>query len=129
MIIALLLFWFIISGNFSEFFIVAAIFSVCIVIFIDQRLFSKISLKLSLQHLLNFISLLKEMLSSGLYVAKIILFNRNIIAESNWVDISEVSDFAQVNRANAITLTPGTMSMKIKNDQILVHSIKAESLK
>ena len=127
MIIILLLFWFILSSELSAFFIVAACLCAFSVTFIDKKLFTKLPFKPSLKHLFGFLSLLKDMLISGFYVAKIIFFNKKIISSSEWINIPKMSEFAKVAKANAITLTPGTMSMDIKNDQILVHSIKENS--
>ncbi|UCE62701.1 MAG: Na+/H+ antiporter subunit E, partial [Nitrospirota bacterium] len=42
------------------------------------------------------------------------------------VKASQASDLGKIVFANSITLTPGTVSMSVKNDEIEVHAITQE---
>jgi multicomponent Na+:H+ antiporter subunit E len=44
-----------------------------------------------------------------------------------WVPATQRTDVGKVIYANSITLTPGTVSVEIENDRILVHAITREA--
>lgn len=71
--------------------------------------------------------LAKEIVSSNVEVAKIILskkmpLKRNVIT----VAAGPKSQLGKVILANSITLTPGTVSVKMEGDQIMVHALSFE---
>lgn len=149
----LLIFWLICSGQFSLFFAVAASLSILATIVIYKKLFTSSTCSISevipeedavfdrrsyelrnmdMHHSPFFfyifiIKLLKEMFISSMKVAKII-----------WLDYEEIKPYCvlievesldirdQVIQANSITLTPGTMSLELKDNKILVHAINAK---
>ncbi|MEE8517102.1 MAG: Na+/H+ antiporter subunit E, partial [Alphaproteobacteria bacterium] len=49
-----------------------------------------------------------------------------ITPELFWMKASQKTDVGRVIHANSITLTPGTVSVEVEGDSILVHSITAE---
>lgn len=126
MIIALFIFWIILSGQWTVFFITTAIGSVCFTIWVDKKLFPSLSIKPKLKWLILIIKLFTDMLISSFSVMKIIWLNQKISSSVAWVDNIYSEKFAQIAYANAITLTPGTMSMDLKNDKILVHTLKVK---
>ena len=73
--------------------------------------------------------LIKEMIVANIDVTRRLLrwkipLQRNMIH----VDAKQKSELGRVIFANSITLTPGTVSVKVNGDKILVHSISlAES--
>lgn len=71
--------------------------------------------------------LAKEIVVSNIAVAKIILapkmeLHRNMVE----VDANQKSELGKVILANSITLTPGTVSVNLKDDKILVHALSFE---
>ena len=71
--------------------------------------------------------LLKEIVESNITVAKIIL-SRDMNLRRNLVTVpaGPKSELGKVILANAITLTPGTVSVKMEGDEILVHALSFE---
>lgn len=71
--------------------------------------------------------LAKEIVRSNLAVAKIILspvmpLRRNLVT----VPADQKSAIGRVILANSITLTPGTVSVRLEGDEILVHGLSIE---
>ena len=71
--------------------------------------------------------LTKEVIVSNIEVTKIILspkmpLHRNLIE----VTAGPKSEIGRVILANSITLTPGTVSIKLEDDKILVHALSFE---
>jgi multicomponent Na+:H+ antiporter subunit E len=132
MILFLLLFWVILSGQISIFFVITACLSVMITIFIDKKLFtiSPIFLRLNWRWLLFAGHLLKAMFASTYMVIKIIWLNpKGVKPVHVLLDAQSENTTTQVMQTNCITLTPGTMSMNIENDKILVHAVSDEAIK
>lgn len=126
--IILLLFWFICSGQFSTFFVISALTSVFLVSFINKKLFSahytKITYLVSIPYV---IKLLRDMFVSSLRVSKIIWFDLEKVKPCcRFIDTESLDVKDQVIQANSITLTPGTMSLHLKGNKILVHAINIE---
>ena len=71
--------------------------------------------------------LIKEVIKANLDVTRIILskempLHRNMVT----VKASQKSELGRVILANSITLTPGTVSVGIQGDRILVHALSFE---
>ena len=71
--------------------------------------------------------LAKEIVASNITVAKIILspkmnLKRNLVT----VPAGPRTELGKVMLANSITLTPGTVSVKMEGDEILVHALSLE---
>jgi multicomponent Na+:H+ antiporter subunit E len=72
--------------------------------------------------------LLKEILLSNLAVAKVILSPRlPIHPRILRVSASQKTQVGQVIYANSITLTPGTVTLDVRDGQFLVHALTTES--
>ena len=71
--------------------------------------------------------LAKEIVVSNIEVAKIIL-SRKMPIKRNLVTVpaGPKSSLGKVILANSITLTPGTVSIKMEDDEILVHALSFE---
>ncbi len=65
-----------------------------------------------------------EIVKSNIAVAKIIL-SRQMPLQRNLVTVTahQQSEIGRVILANSITLTPGTVSVWMEDDQILVHAL------
>lgn len=124
--IALFTFWIILCGELTMFQLVAACISIMFIILVENKLLPLIKLNFSFHYIKLIIQLFKDMLISALYVMKIIWFNKKIEINVEWVENKGIGEFAKIAYANAITLTPGSMSMHLKDNKILVHSIKVK---
>lgn len=131
MIIFLLLLWTILSGNISIFFIISACLSVIITIYIDKKLFSisPIFLGFNWRWFAFAGHLIKAMLVSTYMVVKIIWLNpKGVKPVYGLLPAQSKNVITQVMQTNCITLTPGTMSMNIQDDKILVHAMSDEAI-
>lgn len=71
--------------------------------------------------------LAKEIAISNFQVAKIILAPRmRLMRNMVSVGAHEQSELGRVILANSITLTPGTVSVRVNGDRILVHALSLE---
>jgi len=78
--------------------------------------------------ILYFFWLIKEILKSSFEVIKIIWRRKlNIDPIFEWID-SQTTEFGIILHANSITLTPGTVTLDIKNGMILVHALNKASI-
>lgn len=131
MIIFLLILWIILSAKISAFFIISACVSIIITIFIDKKLFtiSPILIRFNWRWIMFLGHLLKAMLISTYIVAKTIWLNpKGVRPVYALLPAQSKNAITQVMQTNCITLTPGTMSMNMENDKILVHAISYEAI-
>lgn len=71
--------------------------------------------------------LAREILIANLDVARRILTpGKSISPELVNVDVPQHTDLGRVIYANAITLTPGTVSVRLDKDRVLVHALSRE---
>ena len=76
--------------------------------------------------LLNYLFwLFKEIIISNFNTAKVII-SGNVEPEIFTVKASQHTDVARVTYANSITLTPGTVTTKIKNNILEVHALNSD---
>lgn len=72
--------------------------------------------------------LLKEIFVSNLSVAKVILSpDLPIRPRILRVDASQKTDVGRVTYANSITLTPGTVTLDVRDGKLLVHALTTDS--
>ncbi len=90
----------------------------------DLRLISKVGYAAA-----YFFVLLKEIFVSNFKVMAIILFKRIPITPAlTEVRVELRSEMAKTILANSITLTPGTITVKVEGDVFTVHCLSAELL-
>jgi multicomponent Na+:H+ antiporter subunit E len=88
-----------------------------------QKNFIKISKYLVIYVLI----LIKEIVLSNLEVAKVVLNPRAKISPViTTISTSLRTDFYKTILANSISLTPGTITVKIEGDELTVHCLKKE---
>ena len=76
-----------------------------------------------------YVWLIKEIVLSNLQVVKHIwLGNKSISPTFVTITASQKSEIGSIIYANSITLTPGTVSVDLDGDQILVHALLRESI-
>ena len=99
-------------------------------IFTDRKLFGISPLfNINWRWIILLTSLLKEMFFSTIMMLKIIWFDcKNVKPACKLVNAQSKDSITQVIQANCITLTPGTMSMDLQNNKILVHAISDEAM-
>jgi multicomponent Na+:H+ antiporter subunit E len=75
-------------------------------------------------------TLLKEIVVANLHVAKIVL-SRNMKIDPGFVIIKQPlkKDLNKALYGNAITLTPGTLTIDMSDDKIIIHGLRIEYAK
>jgi len=74
--------------------------------------------------------LIKEIVNANISVVKHIwLGNKTISPTLKTIKASQKTDIGKVIYANSITLTPGTVSVALEDDRIMVHALLRESIK
>jgi multicomponent Na+:H+ antiporter subunit E len=125
---SLFLLWLLLSGYFKANLIVFGFISCALVTYISIKLKIYSSqherLKFNLRLPLYIPWLLKEIIKSNLHVARCILGSSNSIQPQ--IVCSKPSQTTHTGlavHANSITLTPGTISVDINDNEILVHAL------
>ncbi|MEE8239910.1 MAG: Na+/H+ antiporter subunit E [Nitrospirales bacterium] len=126
--IALYLLWIVLSGYFQPLLLVLGVMSTLIVLFIALRMEvvdrESHPVHLTLRLPLYWLWLLWEIVKSNVVVARLIWSPSLPISPSVFqVPTSQKSQLGQVVYANSITLTPGTVSMTLENNQVRVHAL------
>jgi len=129
----LIAFWLVLSGLMDAFHITLGIISVALVILVNYRLRNYCFFReetspgppLNLFRFLIFIPwLVKEIIIASLQVAFIVLHPRVPTNPAVLRFKTRLPNMrAKVILGNSITLTPGTLTLWIKNDEFLVHSL------
>lgn len=126
-----LLFWIILCEKFSvEVFLLGIVIST-FVYYLNRHFLSagifRIS-KLSL-YFLYLMLLLKEIVRANISVAIIVLSPRMNISPCIFRMKTQLkSHFHQVILANSITLTPGTLTVQLKEDELVIHCLVKECI-
>lgn len=129
LIVALAVFWLLLSGFFTPFLLMAGLGSVLAITWYTDRRMRVLDMEghpvhLSLNALTYWPWLMWEIAKAGWDVTKIILHpSLPISPEMIRVPTSQVTDVGRVIYANSITLTPGTISMELEDGSILVHAL------
>jgi len=130
--IALFLLWLGLSGHFDPLMISIGVVSVCLVVFIALRMevvdheSHPIHLTGRLFRFWGYLS--HEIILSNIDVIKRILTpGKSISPQMITLPLTQQSDLAKVIYANAITLTPGTVSVQLDDDTITVHALSKEA--
>lgn len=130
--LVLLALWLLMSGIYQPLIIGLGLFSVALVVLISHRM-DLIEREGMPFHLIMHIPkywlwLFKEIVLANIHVARLILDPKLPISPSMIeVKATQNSDLGRVIHANSITLTPGTVSVELEGDVILVHAISKEA--
>jgi len=125
---SLFLLWLLLSGYFKTNIIVFGIISCAFVTYLSIKLKIYSShherIKFNLRLPLYLPWLLKEIAKSNLHVARCILVSKDSIKpQMVYSKPSQKTNTGLAVHANSITLTPGTISVDINDDEILVHAL------
>ena len=129
--LALLAVWFLWSGHTEPHLLVIGGLSVLLCMWISRRMGivdeEGAPAELGLRPLLYVPWLTKEIWDSNIEVTKTIL-SPEMNLKRNMIEIGahQQSELGRVILANSITLTPGTVSVKMDGDRILVHALSFE---
>ena len=128
----LFIFWLILSGHYTPFLLVIGIISCVFIVILVVKMEILDDEALPIKFLFPAIKywpwLFGQIIQSALNVAKIII-NPNLPITPTMIKIKPLqeTDVGVVTFANSITLTPGTISVEIDNDNILVHAITRDN--
>ena len=121
--------WLLLSGVYKSLIIAFGLFSVVLTIYFVKRMdkidgYQVVFDIRFFKFVGYFIWLLGEIAKSNIQVIKTILQgDKNINQKMFYKKTTQSSDIGKVIFANSITLTPGTISVSIEADDILVHSL------
>ena len=127
--VILLSLWLLMSGHYSFLIISLGVISCVFCVYLAKRanLIDDEGLPLFfLPRLINYLLwLFKEIFNSNIGTAKAIITG-NINPEIFIVKSSQNTDVAKVTYANSITLTPGTVTTQINEDEFEVHALNSD---
>lgn len=132
LLILLALTWWVLSGYATPLLLLLGLGSVLLVVWLDRRM-RRVQGAAEPLHpgwrLLTFWAwLLREIVLANLQVARLVLARRPALSPRVLrVESGQSSDLARVVLGNAITLTPGTVTLDLDGDTVLVHALTAES--
>lgn len=125
----LFLIWIFLSGKMDVFHLSMGVAASALAVWLDSRLPpleapEKLKRLRPWRWVIYFIWLLGQMLISAVYVAKVILWRRDLL-NPRLVRFRCVQPdlIATVTLANSITLTPGTLTVSVQDDCYLVHAL------
>lgn len=126
---SLAIFWLLLSGYFTSplllgFGVISVAFTTWLSLRIDRHDGERVALRVDLPLLRYWGWLLVEILKANLDVAKLILAPRLALSPRLVrVKATQATDTGVVIYANSITLTPGTVTIDIDGDELIVHAI------
>ena len=123
--------WLLLSGHYTAFILPLGVASCVLVVVVTVRM--EVTdreghpLHLTWRALTYWPWLIVEIVKANIDVAKLILSpTLRITPTLIRVKASQTSDLGQVIYANSITLTPGTISVDVANNEILVHALSRD---
>ncbi|MCF6355382.1 MAG: Na+/H+ antiporter subunit E [Candidatus Polarisedimenticolaceae bacterium] len=129
----LFLFWVFLSGHLTPLLLGFGVASVALAVFLSKRMnvidHESYPLHLSSQLPAFFLYIFKEIIKANIDVVKRILQWQGSTISPQLLDIpvQQASDLGRVIYANAITLTPGTVSIELSQDTITIHALTEEA--
>ncbi|MFW2438110.1 MAG: Na+/H+ antiporter subunit E [Arenicellales bacterium] len=132
--ISLSAFWLLNSQHNSFYMLSLGVISVAFVLYMAHRMdvidHESQPVHLTLKIPAYYTWLIKEIILANLVVVKHIwLGNKSISPVFATISASPKTDIGKVIYANSITLTPGTVTVNLEDDRIMVHALLEESIK
>ena len=132
MFVLLFLFWILLNGKINlEITIIGLI--LCGFVYAFMCFFLKFSFKKDLMYCKNlgllvvyFVLLIIEVVKSNLNIITLIWSKKEVEPEVKHFNVDLKSRILRVFFANAITLTPGTITIDLKDDEYTVHALRSE---
>ena len=121
-------FWLLMSGIYTPLILFLGAISVIFVLYLTRRMDALdedvFEFKLKRKHFSYWSWLAKEIFKANIDVSKVILSPKmNLSPRLVRVPLSQSNELATVIYANSITLTPGTVSVDIEGDEIIIHAL------
>jgi len=131
--LTLSIFWVLNSGHNNTFMLSLGAVSIAVVLYVTHRMdvidHESQPVHLSLKIPGYCMWLLKELVIANILVVKHIwLGNKTISPTLTTITINQKTDIGKVIYANSITLTPGTVTVDLVGDQMVVHALMRESI-
>lgn len=128
LILVLMAVWLLFSGIYTPLIISFGIVSCIVVVFIARRMdvidHEGLPVHLGPRILFYWGWLVGEIVKSNIDVALCVLFPKKYLKPSFFVTkLTQKSDLGKVIYANSITLTPGTVTVDLHEDKVLVHAL------
>jgi multicomponent Na+:H+ antiporter subunit E len=114
--------WLLLSGHFEPLMLGLGLASVLLTVILIRRM-------TLIDHETFLVFILREIVKANIDVIKRILtFRRSSVSPQLFeVPVSLKTDLGRVIYANSITLTPGTVSVELTQEKILVHALTKEA--
>ena len=129
----LCIFWILLSGHFTPLMLGLGLLSVALTVFLSKRmnLIDDESFPFHLYSQLPsfFIYIIKKIVKANIEVVKCILKFKGKSISPQLIEIPtpQKSDLGRVIYANSITLTPGTVSVALSKNKLIVHALTKET--
>jgi multicomponent Na+:H+ antiporter subunit E len=127
--VLLFVFWFLLSGYFEPLLLGLGLASVILTIFLTKRMkvidHESYPLHLSSRFPAFLWYIFREIIKANIDVIKLIVSTsgKSISPQLVEIPLPQKTDLGRAIYANAITLTPGTVSVELANDKIIVHAL------
>lgn len=123
--------WLLLSGHYTPFITTLGVLSCAVVVWITIRMevvdHEGHPIHLTWRAIGYWFWLFIEIIKANIDVARRVLARKPDISPTMLrVKATQTSDLGQVIYANSITLTPGTISVDVANNEILVHALSKE---
>jgi multicomponent Na+:H+ antiporter subunit E len=124
--------WWLWSAHTETLIIIFGVISIALVLFFFHRMEREAGdsyeYTLGLRPLLYFPYIVWEIITANFYVAKIIISPKMKISPKMFrTSASQKTEIGQAVYANSITLTPGTITLDVRDGQFLVHALTEET--
>mgnify|MGYP003574440735 FL=1 len=131
--VILFLFWIFLSGHLEPLLLGLGMASVALTVFLSRRMnvidHESYPLHLSSKFPGFFVYIFREIVKANIDVVTRILSRRKAPISPQMIEIpqSQETDLGAVIYANSITLTPGTVTIKLSKDNLTVHALSKEA--
>ncbi|MGB5340448.1 MAG: Na+/H+ antiporter subunit E, partial [Gammaproteobacteria bacterium] len=131
--VLLFLFWIFLSGHLEPLLLGLGMASVALTVFLSRRMnvidHESYPLHLSSKFPGFFVYIFREIVKANIDVVTRILSWRKAPISPQMIEIpqSQETDLGAVIYANSITLTPGTVTIKLSKDNLTVHALSEEA--
>ena len=131
--VLLFVFWLLLSGHLEPLLLGLGLASVALTLFLAKRMnvidHESYPLHLSTRFPAFFVYLFKEIINANIDVVKRILAvgGTTISPQLIKIPLPQKTDLGRVIYANSITLTPGTVSVELTENEITVHALSKEA--
>jgi multicomponent Na+:H+ antiporter subunit E len=132
-VVLLCLFWVLLSGHLEPLLLGLGVASVALTVFLSRRMnvidHESYPLHLSLKFPGFFLYLFREIVKANIDVVTRVLRWKGRSVSPQMIKIPQLqeSDLGAVIYANSITLTPGTVTIRLSKDSLTVHALSKEA--